>query len=1020
MGRKLFTVFLVLSMVMVMMPTTAFAADDTEYVSWTDADSLPTKGVYKLNTDVILETEFSSYPTLTGDLTLDLNGHKITVAGYGQYAYYVNNKSYDLVLEDSAGGGIITNEGITDTSRHLIQVNAGSLTLKGGTLENTTKNGYALYVNSGSSAYIEGGEVVNKGSNGYAAFVNSGSTLILEDGVIKNTINGGNAVYANGNTTFEMSGGTVQQDSTYASAAAIDANNTASSIIITGGTVKSGSKGIYAAFTPVSVTGGIFDTKSYTFHTRNTTVDPAEEGSVTVISGDALFYTFNSSHNIVRDGNFNVPYVVKEYTSTTGTDELLVTGGTFSGAVNKEDIEIYLGDGYAVDSAGSVIPATEPSEDSVAVADGIYYKTLSGAIENVDEGGTVSLVSSIEAAETIRIPDGKDFTLDIGQYNITNADTYTGSSLITIAGTVDIKGDGRIETSIGNGVRVNSGELDISGNVNINAPSGQAVIGAGANITINDNAIIEGEYAVTIYNSDIANGPESESSQLTVNGGRIIGTLNGIAGNNLQSAGSIININGGVIEGSTAIYIPMESTVVIGGDAEITGGTAIEAKMGDITIQGNPVITGTGEWNEDEPENGGTSPEGSAFLGSAQMYGQNGPDSQNPQYINSPDLKVTILGGTFISENGNAITVYNTESTNEQDVSISVTGGDLQAAEGKGAVRYITVSDDENDTSYDPTDGTYVSSKSNTSIKVGGGAAMAAVDVGGETTYYATVEEALAANTKEAEELEIFVIASGNVDSEALKSENVTLITAPGVELGITSAVDGMIVQIVENADGTRTYTLVEAGELVSPSVDVEADKTTVHQGEKITLTAKAEHSLENVTFTYQWYKGGVPVEGATGETLEVTESGDYHVVVSALSTTGNATLISAETASEAVRCTVEPHDFGESWESNASGHWHECSICETKVDQESHQFGAWTVVKEATSDKAGSRMRECSVCGYQQTEAISPTGTGDGQDGAGDDEAPKTGDDMNITTWLIIMLAAAGTAALIRRKERR
>jgi len=56
--------------------------------------------------------------------------------------------------------------------------------------------------------------------------------------------------------------------------------------------------------------------------------------------------------------------------------------------------------------------------------------------------------------------------------------------LITIAGTVDIKGDGRIETSIGNGVRVNSGELDISGNVNINAPSGQAVIGAGANITM--------------------------------------------------------------------------------------------------------------------------------------------------------------------------------------------------------------------------------------------------------------------------------------------------------------------------------------------------------------------------------------------------------------------------------------------------------------------------------------------------------------------------------------------------------
>ena len=57
------------------------------------------------------------------------------------------------------------------------------------------------------------------------------------------------------------------------------------------------------------------------------------------------------------------------------------------------------------------------------------------------------------------------------------------------------------------------------------------------------------------------------------------------------------------------MYLPMESTVdLAGGDAQITGGTAIEAKMGTITFRDNAVIRGTGAWNENEPENGGSSP----------------------------------------------------------------------------------------------------------------------------------------------------------------------------------------------------------------------------------------------------------------------------------------------------------------------------------------------------------------------------------------------------------------------------
>ena len=59
------------------------------YTEWATTNSLPTSGTYKLMDNVTLNTTFSEYPTVTGSLTLDLNGHTVTVGGNGQYAYFV-------------------------------------------------------------------------------------------------------------------------------------------------------------------------------------------------------------------------------------------------------------------------------------------------------------------------------------------------------------------------------------------------------------------------------------------------------------------------------------------------------------------------------------------------------------------------------------------------------------------------------------------------------------------------------------------------------------------------------------------------------------------------------------------------------------------------------------------------------------------------------------------------------------------------------------------------------------------
>ena len=132
----------------------AAAADG--YTNWANKDSLPTSGTYRLTSDVTIKPTFSKYATVTKSLVLDLAGHTVTVNDEegGEYAYFVNSSNASLVIEDSVGGGKITNAGTNDRMLTLIQVNSGSFELKGGTLKNTSSMGYALYVNSSSTLPI--------------------------------------------------------------------------------------------------------------------------------------------------------------------------------------------------------------------------------------------------------------------------------------------------------------------------------------------------------------------------------------------------------------------------------------------------------------------------------------------------------------------------------------------------------------------------------------------------------------------------------------------------------------------------------------------------------------------------------------------------------------------------------------------------------------------------------------------------------------------------------------------------
>ena len=80
-------------------------------------------------------------------------------------------------------------------------------------------------------------------------------------------------------------------------------------------------------------------------------------------------------------------------------------------------------------------------------------------------------------------------------------------------------------------------------------------------------------------------------------------------------------------------------------------------------------------------------------------------------------------------------------------------------------------------------------------------------------------------------------------------------------------------------------------------------------------------------------------------------------------------------------------HAWAGAWSWNSTHHWHECLAEGCAIVSDSgksgyaaHTPGDWIVDRSATGSTAGSRHKECTVCGYTtQTETIPATGGGDG-----------------------------------------
>ena len=320
---------------------------------------------------------------------------------------------------------------------------------------------------------------------------------------------------------------------------------------------------------------------------------------------------------------------------------------------------------YTIQASPSLVDYYLFKVNSLPDSSGDFTIQGNGTIDASTGGSSVCSAILIESDRAVvNITSG---TI-IGKYR--GVEVQKGTANIS-GGTVQYTTD--MDTSSAVYISGQSSSAEISGNAQI-VGKNAAVRVYGGKLNVKDSATLEGNFGVMLFNKNSQNSDEVPHASFTMTGGTITATSGfALSGNNLQSAGCKAEITGGKLEqtsGETCIYWPMEGKLTVGGTAVVEGGSGIEARMGTITIQDSAVIKGTGTYldlteygqnGETWPVSGSSQADGSAILISSEMYGDN-----EGQYQSNPGLTVNIEGGTLTSEKGNAVTVYNLESTSNR------------------------------------------------------------------------------------------------------------------------------------------------------------------------------------------------------------------------------------------------------------------------------------------------------------------------------------------------------------------
>ena len=688
MKKRLLSVFLCLCMMLTMVPA-ALAVDDqdspdtqttqTEENTQEASGSLPAadeNGLIKLENDVTLT---KTYEVPTGSsAVLDLNGHTITINA-DVVGITVKGENTKLTIQDSGDNGTITRGSSCSTAytSGILEVNdGGTIEMNAGTIDavyneedkSNNTGWYGVTVFNDSTFVMNGGKI----NAGWAAAATNGTNTTTS------------STYGN-NAKIIINDGTLTSSSDYAIYAPAQDGVTT----INGGTIMGYWGAIQLKRGTLDISGGTFENNGVSSVTKpddqhdGTTPDHAAAISLTSDYG-AISATIRGGTFTTQNGND----VIKVTEKSANKVDVSIIGGTFS-----NDISQYLKTGYVCTKEGAYyVVAPLGVENAAAESGGVYYETLSKAIEGAGNAQTITLLKNVQ--ENVTIPAGKSLCLDL------NGKTLTETTAMVVQGTLTIQdrtavsdpvvGSDYEDVSYTSGVIINTGNGDgivVQSGGSLNLESGKVKATGNCGIYVLGNQAPESsvETGKEPYNSQLVmtggyiEAPEfgaaaaGRGAKLSIQDGVIVAHNNAaVAGNGTNSSerydgGTAIEISGGTIIShitssgyiACGVYHPQKGSLTIsGGTIYADGGVGVLMRGGTLEMTNGTVIaTGTASGKV------GDSREVQNCYG-VQLDGKS-------SYYDHANTKIEISGGAISSD----ATVENVNKIDAEENSVTISGG---------------------------------------------------------------------------------------------------------------------------------------------------------------------------------------------------------------------------------------------------------------------------------------------------------------------------------------------------------
>ena len=487
--------------------------------AWSAANAATSPATVTLLQDCEAEAQLALNASVTGAVTLDLNGCKLTTIT-SDHGILVDNRT--LTIEDSGSGGEIESESadnmylLSTTHSANVTVSSGKLTsdyraimvqtnatvdIKGtaaisasnvavysnGTLKvygnATIKGYYGIYVSNGTTTISENATVTAPEDGKYGCYVYSASyspKLVVEGGTIRSLASSylNNAIRVAANGTAEISGGTI-----YGIATPIYIINSGS-VSIEGDASISSTNGSYALInsntanqSTLTIEGGRFTAPG---------INPVSGSGSSYVTGGLFNRPVNNS--ATRD-TLDTPYY-----NTLNTDA--ETKGDYPYCLVSNELE-------GVSLAATATKGTTVY-DHASIESAINHVTVDASATNTELA--IQLLEDAETSSTLTMTGAsKNASLDLNNCTWTSTASPALASNVLSFTLYDSSSDG-------------AGELSTTGNVALSVTAGTTTVNSGSLVAASDAVSVASTGTLTVGGGHFYGG---DSSDIANDGGSV-------------------------------------------------------------------------------------------------------------------------------------------------------------------------------------------------------------------------------------------------------------------------------------------------------------------------------------------------------------------------------------------------------------------------------------------------------------------------------------------------------------------